>query len=106
MNRRDALALGLASLATSAFGQARYTDRPIRLVVPFSPGGATDVVGRLWAERMKATLGTVIVENKGGGGGVIGAGRGRALKTRRSNLPVRQYQHAGAHPREHEPPAL
>ena len=73
MNRRDVLALGLASLATSAFAQARYTDRPIKLVVPFSPGGATDVVGRLWAERMKATLGTVIIENKGGGGGVIGA---------------------------------
>ena len=73
MNRRDVLALGLASLATSAFAQARYTDRPIKLVVPFSPGGATDVVGRLWAERMKATLGTVIIENKGGGGGVTGA---------------------------------
>jgi tripartite-type tricarboxylate transporter receptor subunit TctC len=73
MNRRDVLALGLASLATSAFAQTRYTDRPIKLVVPFSPGGATDVVGRLWAERMKATLGTVIIENKGGGGGVTGA---------------------------------
>ena len=41
--------------------------------MPFSPGGATDVVGRLWAERMKAKFGTVVIENKGGGGGVIGA---------------------------------
>ena len=41
--------------------------------MPFSPGGATDVVGRLWAERMKAKFGTVVTENKGGGGGVIGA---------------------------------
>jgi tripartite-type tricarboxylate transporter receptor subunit TctC len=73
MRRRDVLAFGLASLATSALAQARYTDRPIKLVVPFSPGGATDVVGRMWAERMKATLGTVIIENKGGGGGVTGA---------------------------------
>ena len=75
MNRRDCLAYGLASLAAAtlpipAFG---FPDRPIRLIVPFSPGGATDVVGRLWAERMKAKFGTVVTENKGGGGGVIGA---------------------------------
>ena len=50
-----------------------YPDRAIRLVVPFSPGGATDVVGRLWAEKMKPLLGTVITENRGGGGGVTGA---------------------------------
>ncbi len=75
MNRRDFLQYGLASLAAAtlpvpAFG---FPDRPIKLIVPFSPGGATDVVGRLWAERMKAKFGTVVVENKGGGGGVIGA---------------------------------
>src|SRR4029453_277228 len=50
-----------------------YPDRAIRLVVPFSPGGATDVVGRLWAEKMKPVLGTVGTENRGGGGGVTGA---------------------------------
>ena len=55
------------------FRPSRFPDRPIKLIVPFSPGGATDVVGRLWAERMKAKFGTVVVENKGGGGGVIGA---------------------------------
>ena len=78
MNRRRLLAAGLASLATAALArpalaQARYPDRPVRLVVPFSPGGATDVVGRLWAEKMKPVLGTVVTENRGGGGGVIGA---------------------------------
>ena len=52
---------------------AAFPERPIKLIVPFSPGGATDVVGRLWAERMKAKFGTVVTENKGGGGGVIGA---------------------------------
>ena len=41
--------------------------------MPFSPGGATDVVGRLWAEKMKPLLGTVVTENRGGGGGVTGA---------------------------------
>jgi tripartite-type tricarboxylate transporter receptor subunit TctC len=78
MNRRRLLAAGLASLATAALArpalaQARYPDRPVRLVVPFSPGGATDVVGRLWAEKMKPVLGTVVTENRGGGGGVTGA---------------------------------
>jgi tripartite-type tricarboxylate transporter receptor subunit TctC len=76
MNRRNLLKSALAALSATAwpFSAAHaYPDRTVRLVVPFSPGGATDVVGRLWAERMKPLLGTVVVENKGGGGGVIGA---------------------------------
>jgi tripartite-type tricarboxylate transporter receptor subunit TctC len=76
MNRRTLLAAGLASLAgaTCAPRLARaYPDRPVKLVVPFSPGGATDVAGRLWAQMMKPTLGTVVTENRGGGGGVTGA---------------------------------
>jgi tripartite-type tricarboxylate transporter receptor subunit TctC len=74
MNRRDFTKFGLASLAaTLPIPAFAYPDRPIRLIVPFSPGGATDVVGRLWADRMKAKFGTIVVENKGGGGGLIGA---------------------------------
>src|SRR5882672_12255574 len=76
MNRRDVLAAGLASLSAAALAPLTalaYPDRVIRLVVPFSAGGATDVVGRLWAEKMKPILGTVVTENRGGGGGVIGA---------------------------------
>ena len=56
MRRRDLLALdGAAALAVprSALAQAKYPDRPIRLVVPFPPGGAFDAVGRPWADRMK-----------------------------------------------------
>jgi tripartite-type tricarboxylate transporter receptor subunit TctC len=68
------LASGLSALsvamATRGFA---YPDRVIKLIVPFSPGGATDVVGRLWAEKMKLVLGTVVTENRGGGGGVTGA---------------------------------
>ena len=76
MNRRNLLSSAAASLAATALAPltARsYPDRPIKLVVPFSPGGATDVAGRLWAQMMKLVLGTVVTENRGGGGGVIGA---------------------------------
>jgi len=76
MNRRDFLQYGMASFAATALplpAFAAFPERPIRLIIPFSPGGATDVVGRLWGERMKAKFGTVVPENKGGGGGVIGA---------------------------------
>jgi tripartite-type tricarboxylate transporter receptor subunit TctC len=77
--RRDLLAAGVATLGTTAFasfpafGQANYPDRPIKLIVPFAPGGVVDTVGRFWAEKVKAQLGTVVIENQGGGGGVIGA---------------------------------
>ena len=50
-----------------------YPTRPIRLVVPFPPGGAFDAVGRPWADKMKPLLGTVVVENIGGGGASLGA---------------------------------
>ena len=77
MHRRDLLAAGLASLSMSALAprvaRAGYPDRPIRLIVPFSPGGATDVAGRLWADRIRPSLGTVIIENKASGGGALGA---------------------------------
>src|SRR5262249_19916048 len=71
MNRRHLLTVAAAA-ALAPVRALGYPDRPIKLVVPFSPGGATDVVGRLWAERMKPLLGTVVKEN-GGGGGLAGA---------------------------------
>ncbi len=78
MNRREVLAAGLAALSTAvpappmARAQGRYPDRPVKLIVPFAPGGATDVVGRLWADKMKPVLGTVVVENRASGGGALG----------------------------------
>lgn len=79
IRRRDLLALGLAALSEPmlvrrpAFAEFEFPNRAIRLVIPFPPGGGYDAVGRPWAERMKPVLGTVIVENQGGGGGSLGA---------------------------------
>ena len=54
-----------------AFAQGRYPERPIKLMVAFSAGGVNDVVARQWAERVKTSLGSVYVENQGGGTGTI-----------------------------------
>ena len=80
MNRRDLLALGLASVSAASLAplplraQAKYPERPVKLMVAFSAGGVNDVVGRQWADRMKNLLGTVYVENQGGGTGTIATG--------------------------------
>lgn len=67
------LALLLAALPARA-QQASYPDRPIRMVIPFAPGGAADVVGRITAQAMSEDLGQpVVVENRGGSGGIIGS---------------------------------
>ena len=83
MNRREIVALRpgfavSAALSLPALAQAHYPDRPIRLVVPFSAGGVVDAVARQWAERVKPHLGTIVIENQGGGGGTIATAKWRA----------------------------
>jgi tripartite-type tricarboxylate transporter receptor subunit TctC len=73
MKRRHLLLSGLAASATLAAPQALAQARPIRLIVPYAAGGPIDVTARLLAERVKDSLGTVIIENRPGGGGNIGA---------------------------------
>ncbi|GGC33915.1 MFS transporter [Siccirubricoccus deserti] len=72
VSRRALLATPL--LATPAFGQARFPDRPLRLVIPFAAGGPTDVYARLFSDRLSRELGQpVVTENRGGAGGAIGS---------------------------------
>jgi tripartite-type tricarboxylate transporter receptor subunit TctC len=64
----------LAFSLAAASGLAQYPTKPIKLVVPYSPGGATDVIGRVLAQHLSPALGQqVVVENKAGAGGNLGA---------------------------------
>jgi tripartite-type tricarboxylate transporter receptor subunit TctC len=75
--RRLIVAIALAAFAAIAAGQPQpFPSRGITIISPFPPGGSTDAVARIMAERMRQTLGqTVVVENVGGAGGSIGVGR-------------------------------
>src|SRR5262245_19827563 len=73
--RKFIMALALATIAANAQAQP-FPSRQITLVVPFPPGGSTDVAARIMADRMRAPLGQpVIIENVGGAGGSIAVGR-------------------------------
>jgi tripartite-type tricarboxylate transporter receptor subunit TctC len=66
------VALALVAFATSAAAQS-YPTKPVRLIIPFPPGGSNDVVGRLIATQLGERLGKqIVVDNRGGAGGVVG----------------------------------
>ena len=79
MRRRHFIMTGSAALAArglpaaTARAASNYPERPVRLIIPFPPGGGFDAIGRPWADRIKPLLGTIVVENQGGGGSSLGA---------------------------------
>ena len=63
----------LVALTTSVAAQSDYPNRPVRLIIPFPPGGSNDVVGRMIGTQLSEQLGKqVIVDNRAGAGGVVG----------------------------------
>lgn len=75
MERRHLLALGAAGLATPRLSQAQsFPERPLRLIVPWPPGGSTDTIARLFQARLGEVLGrTILIDNRGGASGATGA---------------------------------
>ena len=81
MHRRDVLGLGGATLAAGLSGAssraaaqaASWPDKPVKLILPYAPGGATDLIARPWAEKLTQEFKQqFIIENRGGAGGMIG----------------------------------
>src|SRR5206468_386353 len=78
MRRRIFLGLASALLAAGLAGEAAaqaqsWPDKPVKLILPYAPGGATDLIGRPWAEKLGQVFGQqFVIENRGGAGGMIG----------------------------------
>jgi len=76
ISRRTALGAGAGLLAAPALAQAPWPNRPIRLLIPFAPGGSTDVVARLLGEHLQPRLGQPIVpENRPGAAATLATGQ-------------------------------
>ena len=68
------IAIVIAAASFAAYAQQPYPSKPVRVIVPFSPGGGTDVVGRLLTARLSASLGQqFVIDNRAGAGSTLGA---------------------------------
>jgi len=79
MKRRDFLKLSTAAAASSVVSRrasaqaASWPSRPVKLIIPYAPGGASDIIGRPWADALSQAFGqTFVIENRGGAAGMIG----------------------------------
>ena len=73
MNSKFSVLLFLATVIAVPAGAQNYPAKPVRMIVPYAPGGGVDIMGRITATRLSERLGVqVVVENRGGGGTVIG----------------------------------
>ena len=94
MRRREFLELAAAALAVgvpaSALAQAQsWPERPVKLILPYAPGGATDLIGRPWADKLTQAFGQqFVIENRGGASGIIGTEAAAKARPRRLHLPA------------------
>ena len=78
MRRREFLGLAGATLVAGVSTQsgaqaADWPERPVKLILPYAPGGATDLIGRPWADKLSQAFGQqFVIENRGGASGIIG----------------------------------
>ena len=99
MDRRDLIAVVLASTAFGCALADAYPNKVVRLQVPFAPGGTTDIVARVIADPLAKAIGqSVVVENKAGGGGVVGANETAKAVPDGYNLGVATVSTTAANP--------
>ena len=94
MRRREFLRLAGAARCRRACPCARrrrlpnWPDRPVKFVIPYAPGGGSDLIGRPWAEKLSQAFGQqFVIENRGGAGGMIGAEAASKAHRRRLHVP-------------------
>src|SRR5215471_11849769 len=85
----------LTALSGYAAGDQGYPDKPVRMIVPFAPGGGTDITGRLVAQNLSELWGvSVVIDNRPGAGSVVGTGMAAKAVPDGYTLAVTSMSHA------------